>query len=80
MSWQTCPLCKGSGIDHNFPSKRDMGFFGPEGLKFTEGAECTVCKGKKIISEITGLPPGPKQDYEVDPNKTNTTNGNPISS
>jgi DnaJ-class molecular chaperone len=37
---------------------------------------CTVCKGKKIISELTGLPPASKPGY--DPNKTNITYGNPI--
>lgn len=68
MSWQICPLCKGSGIDHNTPSKTDMGFFGPEGLTFTLGNECTVCKGRKIISELTGLPPALPED-SVKPNQ-----------
>jgi hypothetical protein len=44
------------------------------------GLKCTVCNGQKIISEVTGLPPSPNREYAVDPNKTDTTNGNIISS
>lgn len=40
--WQACPICKGLGkVDTE-----------------NEGHQtCTVCNGKKIISEVTGLPP-----------------------
>jgi len=42
MSWQLCPVCKGSGV-------------------YCFGHLCDVCMGKKIISEITGLPPDSEQ-------------------
>lgn len=45
MSYQKCPCCNGTGKEYN--------------SNFNETASiCTVCKGHKIISEITGLPPG----------------------
>jgi DnaJ-class molecular chaperone len=37
---------------------------------------CTVCNGKKIISELTGLPPASQPGYN--PNKTTITYGNSI--
>lgn len=42
MSYQTCPLCNGFGID---PTIQD------------EIALCPVCTGKRIISSISGYPP-----------------------
>ena len=40
--WQKCPICNGTGrINHSTDSINP----------------CDVCHGKKIISEITGLPP-----------------------
>lgn len=58
MSWQVCPLCNGEGFIHNKLSDHDMGFFAPGGgVRFTKDFDCTVCNGKKIISEVTGLPP-----------------------
>lgn len=47
MSFQKCPICDGTGID---PSN----FFSNNACP-----TCVVCHGKRIISEITGLPPGP---------------------
>lgn len=49
--YQKCPICNGTGKD---PSQF---------AKVT--APCTVCKGAKIISEFTGLPPQPfdPQDF-----------------
>ena len=44
MSWQKCPLCSGSGIDPTVTLSSSI-------------PQCPVCQGKKIISEITGLPP-----------------------
>lgn len=63
MSWQTCPLCKGSGID-------------PTVLLCNQLPVCTVCKGQKIINELTGLPPLVKQEsYTITGNyKKDTTN------
>lgn len=44
MSWQLCPLCGGSGIDRSVVLSSAI-------------PVCGVCQGKKIISELTGLPP-----------------------
>lgn len=44
MSWQLCPLCDGSGIDRSVVLSSAI-------------PVCGVCQGKKIISELTGLPP-----------------------
>jgi hypothetical protein len=41
--WQKCPICLGSGI-----------VFTSSG---TSHITCSVCNGRKIISELTGLPP-----------------------
>lgn len=46
MSWQKCPICNGTGIDP-----------GPNNTMSTCPV-CTVCNGKRIISEVNGLPPG----------------------
>lgn len=56
MSWQKCPICNGSGIDpHGYHS-------------MTTTPTCGVCNGKRILSEINGLPPGeiksPTQVYD----------------
>lgn len=42
--WQQCPNCKGTGVDNNT-------------LEFNKINVCSICEGKKIISELTGLPP-----------------------
>lgn len=42
--WQKCPICNGSG--------NVLSGFGSLQTKI-----CTVCNGKKIINELTGLPP-----------------------
>lgn len=42
--WQNCPLCKGTGFD-------------PTPGTYSNIPECPICKGQRIISEITGLPP-----------------------
>lgn len=41
--WQTCPVCKGSGVVSTPDFKTEK--------------VCEVCKGKKIISQSNGLPP-----------------------
>lgn len=43
--WQKCPICNGTGV---VPS---------HGITSSSSTLCTVCKGAKIISEVTGLPP-----------------------
>jgi DnaJ-class molecular chaperone len=42
--WQKCPVCNGTGKVSDT-------------LSNSTSATCTVCQGKKIISELTGLPP-----------------------
>lgn len=44
MSFQKCPICNGTGIEQN---------------TYTSNATltCETCNGKRIISELTGLPP-----------------------
>jgi len=42
MSWQKCPICNGCGYT---------------GVGFPVGEICTVCRGMKIISDLSGLPP-----------------------
>lgn len=42
--WQKCPICEGTGF-YSLP------------LSATTTEKCSVCDGKKIISELTGLPP-----------------------
>lgn len=45
--FQLCPVCKGAGVtppSYPYVSSETM-------------VECNTCKGKKIISQITGLPP-----------------------
>ncbi len=46
-SWETCPVCQGLGT---VPP--------PPGLTNVSMEQCSVCYGKKIISTLTGLPPG----------------------
>ena len=62
MSWQKCPLCNGSGID-------------PTVLLCNRIPICAVCKGQKIISELTGLPPLEQMSYPITGiYKSDTTN------
>jgi hypothetical protein len=44
MSFQKCPHCNGTGVE-------------PSNVSFDQTSTCTVCKGSKIISQLTGLPP-----------------------
>jgi len=58
MSFQKCPICEGSGT-HAY---------------YDEGENrigiCPVCKGARIIDEITGLPPEGFDIYRFNlPNK-----------
>lgn len=54
MSWQKCPSCEGKG------------FVPDEMLLISSSHPCTVCKGAKIISELTGEPPASKKKpFEV---------------
>jgi len=42
MSYQKCPICNGTGLFSNLVSSN---------------AICPTCNGKRIINDITGLPP-----------------------
>ena len=55
MSFQKCPICNGTGFD---PTKLGL-------------VPCTVCKGTKIINELTGKPP-----YVEETTTSNLTNNN----
>lgn len=45
MSWQKCPICNGDGqVNNNFSTSSIYKI-------------CPLCDGKRIISELTGLPP-----------------------
>lgn len=44
MSWQLCPACNGQGIDMITPVSSGIN-------------PCPVCKGERIIDEVTGKPP-----------------------
>ena len=51
--WQKCPICNGSGVEPT-PTWRSLKY-----------CTCTTCKGEKIISTFTGLPPNSgKMDYQ----------------
>jgi hypothetical protein len=50
--WQACPVCKGEG---RVKSKLHVNM--PE-------VQCSVCKGRKIISTLTGHPPVTKVQEE----------------
>lgn len=47
--FQKCPLCNGTG--------EELNPFVAHNLVTTINSVCTVCKGKKIISTVTGKPP-----------------------
>lgn len=49
--WQNCPLCKGTGFDYSPGTYSNI-------------PECPVCKGQRIISEVTGLPPRKEVDIK----------------
>lgn len=42
--WQKCPICNGTGVDQQNSTPNKM-------------ATCPTCNGKRIISEVSGLPP-----------------------
>jgi DnaJ-class molecular chaperone len=44
--WQTCPKCQGEGTLMELHINR-----------YNISGKCDVCDGRKIISQITGLPP-----------------------
>ena len=52
MSWQKCPICEGTG-DNPFVQV---------GL---HTYPCPTCKGVRIISKLTGLPPVIEEKYNI---------------
>jgi len=51
--WQVCPKCQGQGKVWFPPDMPWNQTYATNGQPF----ECDVCKGKKIIGTLTGLPP-----------------------
>lgn len=47
--WQKCPVCNGTGRTT------------PSTYSSNTTDICSVCKGQKIISQLTGLPPNNKE-------------------
>jgi len=60
-TFQLCPKCNGTGTSFNYNA-------------LNTSAICDVCKGAKIISMLTGLPP---QQTTIQ-TQTNTTNNDKI--
>ena len=50
MSFQKCPICNGSGND---PWIGEI----PLSICFHGRHPCPTCKGTRIISQLTGMPP-----------------------
>lgn len=46
QAWQNCPKCNGEGYVHD-----------PHCTTSAPIKECNLCKGRMIISTVTGLPP-----------------------
>jgi hypothetical protein len=66
MSFQKCPICLGTGDD-------------PFVLELPKSTwPCPTCKGTRIISEVTGLPPVIEEKHNifepVDPCESSLTN------
>ena len=66
--WEVCPVCRGEGrVRNNLHVNMS-------------DAQCTVCKGKKIISTLTGYPPGeiPEEKSSIDFHKELTGVADPL--
>lgn len=53
MSWQKCPICNGSGNDP-FIVTGSMSYY-----------PCPTCKGTRLISELTGIPPVVEEKHNI---------------
>jgi hypothetical protein len=50
--WQKCPVCAGTGkVYEDFPFPTNTG-------STSFGRICPACQGKRMVSKLTGLPPG----------------------
>ena len=58
--WQKCPVCNGTGKSADFVTTSST------------IPVCDVCNGKKIISQVNGLPPA----SGIDPTSTDFRDGN----
>lgn len=64
--YQKCPVCYGTGINQSE-------------ICSTNGLHvCTVCKGKRIINELTGKPPEDNTDCNCINGIQQTTGGCPV--
>jgi hypothetical protein len=52
--WQKCPICNGTGV---IPGPLSNSLF----------ITCVTCNGKRIISELTGLPPSFEKEEKKKP-------------
>lgn len=72
MSFQKCPICNGSGND---PWIGEI----PLSICFHGRHPCPTCKGTRIISKLTGMPPVIEEKHNLfEPleSSTQTTNQN----
>ena len=53
MSFQKCPICNGSGNDPFIVTGSQIAY------------PCPTCKGTRIISELTGLPPVVEEKHNI---------------
>jgi DnaJ-class molecular chaperone len=62
--YQKCPICNGTGIAMTIQSSNSV---------------CHTCQGKRIISELTGLPPNlsPNQQQVISSNSGSFTLNTP---
>ncbi len=61
MAWQKCPICNGKGYETIAARIENLENINKKDRHYT----CKTCKGQKIISEITGLPPSTIQEYPM---------------
>ena len=72
MSWQKCPICDGSGND---PWIGEI----PLSLSSYTKHPCPTCKGTRIISQLTGMPPLIEEKHNLfEPLQTSTEHGSNI--
>jgi hypothetical protein len=55
--WQKCPVCEGTGVDLVKKWEDNVNRLGSTNETNVAAPVCTVCKGEKMVSRITGRPP-----------------------
>jgi len=78
MSWQKCPICNGSGND---PWIGEI----PLSICSYTKHSCPTCKGTRIISQLTGMPPVIEEKHNLfepleSSTQTTTQDGSNLSS